>query len=116
MRSNAVKRDRMRPAADLQGSRHFHDLVDFELIALFDLVVVLQRQAALESCLDFAHVILEALERIELAVEDDDAVTQQPDLRAAADHALEDVATGYRADLGNLVDLAHFDEPKLALL
>src|ERR1700681_3346327 len=110
MRSDMVKRDRMGPAADLQGSRHSHDLVDFELIALFDLVVVLQRQAALESCLDFAHVVLEALERIELAVEGYDTVAPQPDLRAAADHSLEDVAACNRADLRDLVDLANFDQ------
>src|ERR1700682_6014337 len=105
----------MHPASSLQGSRHFHDLVHFELIALFDLVEVLQRQAALESCLDFAYVVLEALERIELAVEDDDAVAQEPHLRAAADHSLEHVATGNGADLGDLIDLAHFDQTELAL-
>ena len=58
--------------------------------------------------LHFAHVVLEALERIELAVVDDHVVAQQAHLRAALDHAFEHHTAGDRADLGDLEDLAHF--------
>ena len=67
----------------------FDDLEDLELVAFLDVVVVLQRQAALEAGLDLAHVVLEALERIELAGVDDHVVAQQAHLRAAAHHAVE---------------------------
>ena len=48
----------------LQRARDFNDLVDLELVANLDIVVVPQRQAALESRLHFPHVVLEALERV----------------------------------------------------
>src|SRR5439155_13344635 len=100
----------------LQGPRHFHNFVHFELVALFDVVESLDRQSAFEPRLDLAHVVLEALERIELAIVDDDIVAQDPDLRTAPDKAFEHVAAGDRPDLRYLVYLAHFDESELALL
>src|SRR5256886_4383187 len=100
----------------LQRSRHFDDFVHFELIALFDVVETLDRQSAFEARLDLAHIVLEALERIELAIVDDDIVAQDPDLRTAPHHAFEHVAAGDGPDLGYLGDLAHFDEPELAFL
>src|SRR6185295_9934221 len=72
---------------ELQRPRHFDDLVDLELVALFDVVEVLERQAALEAALHFAHVVLEALQRVELTVVDHDAVAQKAHARAALDHA-----------------------------
>src|SRR5437867_1080887 len=92
-----------------ERSRHFDDFVHFELIALFDVVESFDRQSAFEPCLDLAHVILEALERIEFAIVDDDIVAQHPDLRPAPDKAFEHVAAGDGPDLGYLVYLAHFD-------
>src|SRR6266478_3792077 len=100
----------------LQSTRYLDYFVDLELVALLHVVEVLQRQAALETSLDLAHIVLEALERVELAVEDDDVVTQQPDLGSAAHHPLEHVTAGDRADLRNLVNLAHLDHAELALL
>src|SRR6266540_4093611 len=99
-----------------QCARDFDDFVNFELITLFDVVESFDRQSAFEPCLDLAHVILEALERIELAIVDDDIGAQDPDLRTAADDAFEHVAAGDSSDLGYLVYLAHFDEPELAFL
>ena len=63
--------------------------------------------------LHLAHVVLEALQRIELAVVDHDVVAQQAHLRAAPHHAVEHVAAGDRADLRDLVDLAHLDQAEL---
>src|SRR5918993_4831865 len=54
--------------ARLQRPRHLHDLVHLELVALLHVVEAADRQAALEPGLHLAHVVLEPLERIELAV------------------------------------------------
>src|SRR5581483_3329821 len=62
-----------------QRPRYLHHLVHLQLIALVDVVEVLDRQAALEACLHFANVVLEALERIELAIVDHDVVAQHAD-------------------------------------
>ena len=56
------------------------DLEDLELVADLEVVEVLERQAALEAGLDLAHVVLEALERVELAVVDHDVVAQHAHL------------------------------------
>src|SRR5205809_7878495 len=98
----------------LQGPRHFHNFVNFELVALFDVVESLDRQSAFEPRLDLAHVVLEALERIELAIVDDDIVAQDPDLRTAPDKAFEHVAAGDGPNPRYLVYLTHFDESELA--
>jgi hypothetical protein len=50
---------------DLQTARDFHDFVDFQLIADFEIIEVLYGQAALESCFNFTNVVLETLQRIE---------------------------------------------------
>src|SRR5262245_4095790 len=67
----------------LQRARYFDDLVDLELVALFDRVEVLERESALETRLHFARVVLEALQRIELAVVDHHVSTQHAHPRAA---------------------------------
>src|SRR5437879_4668796 len=55
----------------LQRPRHFLDFVDLELVADLDVVVAFHRHAAFESGLHFAHVVLEALQRIDLSGVDD---------------------------------------------
>src|SRR5262245_16817538 len=84
----------------LQRARYFDDLVDLELVALFDRVEVLEREPALEARLHFAHVVLEALQRIELAVVDHHAVAQHAHARAAPHQPFEHVASRDGADLG----------------
>src|SRR5574341_1990630 len=69
----------------LQRSGDFLDFEELELIALGDVVVVLQLDAALEAFLDFAHIVLHALERLELAGVDDHVVAQQAEARVARD-------------------------------
>src|SRR6185312_3827860 len=93
-----------------ERARGLDDLVHLELVALLHIVEVLDRQAALEARLHLAHVVLEALQRIELAVVDHDVVAQHADLRAAAHEALLHVAARDHADLRDPVDLAHLDQ------
>ena len=62
---------------------------------------------------EFAHVVLEVLERGELARPDDDVVAQQAHLRAAAHEALEHAAARDVADLRHADDLADFEEADL---
>src|SRR6185437_1524518 len=94
---------------DLQRTRDFGDLEHFELIAFHDIVEVLDRHTALEALLHFLHVVLEALERIEFAREDDDVVAQHAHRRGTLDHAVRDHTARHRADLRYLEDLAYFD-------
>src|SRR5688572_8890889 len=82
-----------------QRARDLDDFVHLELVALLHVVEAADRQAALEPGLHLTHVVLEALERVELAVVDDDVVAQHADARAATDDAFEHVAAGDRADL-----------------
>src|SRR5438270_7541472 len=83
----------------LQRPRDFLDFEEFELVAFLDVVVALELDAALEAFLDFAHVVLQALERFDLARVDHHVVAQQPEMRAAGDQAGRDHAAGDRADL-----------------
>ena len=63
----------------LQTARDFHDFVDFELIADFEIVKVLHGQAALEAAFDFADIVLEALQRIEFTRMNHDVVPKHAD-------------------------------------
>src|SRR5450830_1861888 len=93
----------------LQGARHFGHFEHLEDVAHDDVVVVLQRQAALQAGANFLRIVLESLERIDLAGPDDDVVAQQAHRRRALDDAIGDQATGNRADLRDQDDLADFD-------
>src|SRR3546814_21140370 len=53
-----------------------------------DVGVVLEGHAALVAVLHFAHLVLEAPERLQGAVVDDDVVAQQADLRSALHNPL----------------------------
>src|SRR5690606_12512692 len=88
---------------------------DLELVADLDVVVALERQAALEAFLDLADVVLEALEGIELARPDDGVVAQQPDVRTPAHRPFEDHAAGDVADPGDPEDLADLDQTERLL-
>src|SRR5438874_10666162 len=69
-------------------ARDLDHLEDLDLVAHLDVVEVLERQPALEPGLHLAHVVLEALERIELAGVDHDAGTNEPHGGAAPHHAV----------------------------
>src|SRR6202158_6630743 len=82
-------------------------------VADLDVVEPLEPDPALEAGLDLAHVILEAPERSDLALVDDDVVPQQPRLRVAGarDAALADHAAGDRAELWDLEGVADLGDP-----
>src|SRR3546814_3408010 len=69
------------PGLELAGD--LFDLVALDLVADLDVGVVLEGHAALVAVLHFAHLVLEAPERLQGAVVDDDVVAQQADLRSA---------------------------------
>src|ERR1700722_11717332 len=98
-----------RVAPELQRTRDFGDFEDFELVAFDDVVEVLDRHTALEALTHFLDVVLEALERIELARVNHDVVAQHAHRRRALDEAVRDHKTAHRPDLRHLEDLTHFD-------
>ena len=61
----------------LQRPRDFPNFEEFQLIAFDDVVVILDIQAAFETLLHFARIVLEAFERLEFTREDDHVVAQQ---------------------------------------
>src|ERR671938_1995766 len=83
--------------------------VDLELVAFLDVGEVTQHDAALEAGGDFAHVVVEPAQRLDLAVVDDRPVADEAHLRAAGDATLGDVGAGDRADARGLEDLADLD-------
>src|SRR5690242_20090064 len=90
----------------LEGARHLLHLEALDDVAGLDVLIVLEGHAALVAFLDLADLVLEALQRLEGALVDDDVVAQQPDLGAALDDALRHHAAGDLADLGDVEDLA----------
>src|SRR6185436_14196675 len=92
-----------------QAPSHFHHLEHLELDALLDIGEVLERHAALEARLHLAHVVLESLERVDVAGVDDHVVAQHAHLRASLDHAFLDVAARDGADLRDAEYLPHLD-------
>src|SRR4051794_15783992 len=79
-------------ALDLAG------LVGLQHVALLDVLEVREHDAALEAGRDLAHILVEALERVDRRVVDDRAVAHHADAAAAADRPVGDVAAGDRAD------------------
>src|SRR6266480_1637381 len=105
----------LRMARTLERPRHFLDFVDFELVADLEVVEVFHRHAALETGFYFTHVVLEALERIDLARMDDHVVAQHAHRRVAAHETLEHHASSDGPDLGNLEYLPHVDQSEYIL-
>ena len=90
----------------LQGSCHFLDLKEFELVAFLDVVVVLQLDTALEAGGDFAHIVFQAAHRFDLAGVDHHVLAQQAEARAAAHQAGRDHRACDRTDFGGHEDCA----------
>ena len=93
------------------GSRYFNALEDFDLIARFDVVVVLDPDPALGARTDFVHIILEAAQRFEFAFINNDVVTQDANRTAALDDTGRDDAPGDRPELRRTEYVAHFRHP-----
>ena len=82
---------RQRAALDLAGD------VALEDVALLEVVVALEQDAALETRRDLAHVLLDAAQRADVAVPDERALAHHADTRralelAGRDHAARDHA------------------------
>src|SRR3981081_3473207 len=76
------------PSQPSSGAGAFPELVGLDDVALLEVLEVAEADAAFESLLHLAGVVLEPLERGNRAVPDDDAVAQETDPRAACDHAV----------------------------
>src|SRR6185312_1282976 len=99
-----------RPRSRLSSAQRPRDLLDairLDQVAYFDVVEILDADAALEPFADFAHVVLEALERRQRAVVGFDAVANHADAPRARDDPAAHEAARDRADLGDLEDLPH---------
>ena len=86
--------------------RSSSDLVGLDEVALLDVLVVLDADAALETVPHLGDVVLEPPQRGDLAVVDDDAVAEQASLGVAADHAARHVGAGDHAETWNPEGLA----------
>src|SRR5690349_6160871 len=92
------REERLQRPGDLLDAEAFND------VAGPDVFVVLESHAAFLAGWDFLDLVLEALERFELAFMDDDVVAQQAHAGAALDDAFGDLAARDLADLGDLED------------
>src|SRR4051812_19938484 len=80
-------------------------LEELEHVALLDVSVAVEDDAALLALLDLLHVVFEAAQGAKFAVPDHGALADQTDAGGARDLALVDDATGDAADLGGLEGL-----------
>src|SRR5262249_17761500 len=98
------------PDLGLKAPGDFEHFEHLELVAFLDIGEILERHAAFEARLHLAHVVLEALEGIDLAGVDHHVIAQHADLCTALDHTFLHVAARHRADLGDAEHLAHLHE------
>src|SRR4051812_21854565 len=94
------------PSQSSSGAGDFPELVGLDDVALLEVLEVAEADAAFEALLHLAGVVLETLQRRDLTVPDHDAIAQEPDARAAGDHAVLHVATGHPADARDREHLA----------
>src|ERR1044072_3989775 len=102
----------------LDAAGDLFDLVGLDDVAVLEVLIVLQADAALVAVANLADVVLEPAERRDLAVVDDDAVAHETRPRVASDRARPDVAPRDDAELRHpegLPDLRLAEDP-LALL
>src|SRR5690606_6945767 len=97
----------------LQRPLDLDALEALDLVARLDVVVGLHRDAALGAVAHFLDVLLEAAQRLQLALEDHRVVAQHADRAVLADHALDHDRTGDGAELGaaeHVADLGDADD------
>src|SRR4051794_4288242 len=82
-------------------------LEHLEHVAFLHVLIAVEHDAALEAGRPLARVLLEAPQRADPAGPDHGAVAHEPDVGAAADHAVEHVRTGDRANTRGAEGLAH---------
>ena len=88
-----------------QRAADFLDVVALDDVADAHVLVVLEGHAAFLAGLHLRDLVLEALERRELALVHDDIVADEPHMRAALHDAVGDPAARDVADLGDVEDL-----------
>src|SRR5262249_23408730 len=96
----------------LQRPLHLFDAIRLDHVADLDIVVAGNLEAALEAFAHFAHVFLEALERVEAGGAvggwaDDPGIADHTHLGRTLDRALGHEAAGNRADPANLECLTY---------
>src|ERR1700741_1710864 len=91
-------------------------LETLDLVADLDVTVSLDADAALGAGAHLGRVVLEALQRFELALEDHDVVAQHPDRVVAAHAAVHDQAPGDGAELARAEHVAPLGESDDLLL
>ena len=84
-------------------------LEGFDDVAFLDVVAVGETDTTLEVGCHFLHVVLETLQGVDFAREDDNAVANQAGLVGALNLTVDDISTGNVTHLGDVVNLAHFD-------
>ena len=96
----------MRLAKPLLGALDFFNDKSLDRIADLDILEAVDAKAALVAILHGLHVILEAAHAGERALEYDRTIANNTHLVVAVELAFEDIATGNRADFGNLEHLS----------
>src|ERR1044072_7418003 len=86
---------------------HLFDFEGLDDVLLLDVAVALEADTALEALGDLLDVVLEALERVELAFPDDGVVAGEAGVARTDDLALDDVRAG-DDDAADLEDGADF--------
>src|SRR5437762_3275039 len=103
-RSKFSRRPRMGRSESLRA-RYFSLFVGFDQVALTEVLVVIEPDAALEALTDLTHVVPEPPERSDRTLPEDDAVAEEADLRAPGDDTAADHAPGDGADARDPDDL-----------
>src|SRR5688572_30298783 len=103
-------------ASGSELSRDLDALEALDLVLDLDVVVALYADAALGAGADLADVVLEALQRFQLSLEDHDIVAQHADRVVAPDVAVDDQAARDRAELARAEHVAHLGEADDLLL
>src|SRR5262245_48148342 len=94
-------------AGRAQSPGYLFGSIAFEDIANFDVVEVLDADAALETIAHLANVVLEAPERCDAAIEDLDAITNHAQPALTIDDTTSHETAGDGADTRDLEDLAN---------
>ena len=101
--------------APLQAARHMFHTETLDHITGANVFVVLKGHATFLAGIDFANFILEALECLQAAFVNDDAVANEANTGAALNLAFCDPAPGNPADFGDVEDFENFSVTKECL-
>ena len=80
----------------------------FDEIAGLEVLEVGQANTAFETFANFTHIILKATQRLDRALPDDGALTQESDFGATGNDTTSHHTARDRTDFGNLKDVTYF--------